>query len=382
MANIFVCGDVFNRINPEGNICAQDLVQIVKSADCAICNFEGPIAGYGTPRKKIGIHLDQTPGTIDGLREQGFDILLLANNHIMDFGQEALTSTMDKASECGLDTLGAGLDRQQAYKPMVRTIDGIKIGMINACEAQFGVLDYFSQPDDAGYAWINHAQIDKNVIELSGTCDYVIVFSHAGLENYHVPQKEWRERYRHLCDLGADVVIGSHTHTPQGFEQYNGSLIFYSLGNFYFGLNDFAGKKDMSYSVLLRLSPEKMMDFDIISHHREGGKVMISDDGDGVDINWLNALLQGDKYRDVHDRMSLEAYKRISKQLRYSLTEGFYEGSLKKTLKHKISRLLGRRSYLDRQLLQLHLMRNEAYYYAARHALELKNRDNLSIPAK
>jgi poly-gamma-glutamate capsule biosynthesis protein CapA/YwtB (metallophosphatase superfamily) len=105
--------------------------------------------------------------------------------------------------------------------------------MINACEANFGLIDGFNREEKAGYAWINDPRIDKTILRLRRECDILLVFSHAGLEHYWIPQKEWRARYRHFCDLGADVIIGSHPHVPQAYESHAGSLIFYSLGNFF-----------------------------------------------------------------------------------------------------------------------------------------------------
>ena len=83
-------------------------------------------------------------------------MLLLANNHIMDYGPDALEATLNIARENGFDTIGAGLNFTDAYKLLVKEFDDVKIGMINACEAQFGVMDHFNRPTKAGYAWINH----------------------------------------------------------------------------------------------------------------------------------------------------------------------------------------------------------------------------------
>lgn len=92
--------------------------------------------------------------------------------------------------------------------------------MLNACEAQYGEIDSEGREVKAGYAWISDPIIEKNIIKLRKDCDFVLVFSHAGLEHFPIPQKEWRTKYRHFCDLGADLVIGAHPHVPQGYENY------------------------------------------------------------------------------------------------------------------------------------------------------------------
>jgi len=85
-AHIFICGDVVNKFKEDGLLCSDEISNEVNSADFAICNFEAPIEGKGKPARKPGICLNQKANTIIGLRKQGFDLLLLANNHMLDYG--------------------------------------------------------------------------------------------------------------------------------------------------------------------------------------------------------------------------------------------------------------------------------------------------------
>jgi len=381
LANIFASGDVVNYNHSDGIICHDDLTEIIKFADYAVCNFEAPVKGFGDPRPKAGPHHNQCPRTIEGLKKQGFDLLLLANNHIMDYGPDALEATLNIARENGFDTIGAGLNFTDAYKPLVKEFDDVKIGMINACEAQFGVMDHFNRPTKAGYAWINHSLIDKNILKLKKRCDFIIVFSHAGLEHYYIPQKEWRDRYRHFCDLGADVVVGSHPHVPQGYEIYFNSLIFYSLGNFYFDSPKYKDKEDRSFSIMLHLEKGRMPTFEPIFHYKNNGRVGIASLDKRVNLdNLCNMLIDEVEYEKAHDRMSIEAYESIIlPKLIFSIMPIPYNGNFKSTLRHLCSLLLGRARRTDKTLLQLHLLRNEAYYYAAKHALEVKAREKYEL---
>jgi len=247
--------------------------------------------------------------------------------------------------------------------------------MINACEAQFGVIDLFKRTTKAGYAWINHSLIDKNILKLKQECDFIIVFSHAGLEHYNIPQKEWRDRYRHFCDLGANIVVGSHPHVPQGYEIYGNSLIFYSLGNFYFDSPNYKSKEDRSYSILLNLKEGKMLTFEPVFHYKHNGWVGLAPLEKQVDLAYLCKKLTDD-YEIAHDQMSLETYETIIRpNLLLSIMPIPYNGSIKNSLHIIVNMLLGRMQKTDKTLLQLHLLRNEAYYYAARHALEIYARE-------
>jgi hypothetical protein len=376
MTTLFICGDIVNYEHADGHVSSEPLAELISSADYGVCNFEAPVEGHGTPQPKSGVHHFQKRETINGLKDQGFHLLLLANNHMMDFGSEGLAATMEGAKEKGLDTLGAGLNSQAAYEPLIKEIKGLKIGMINACEAQFGVIDYFKRHSEAGYAWINHSLIDKTIIRLRRKCDFVLVFAHAGLENYGIPQKEWRERYRHLCDLGADVVVGSHPHVPQGYEQHGCSLIFYSLGNFYFDAKHYKNKEDGSFSVWLELSREKPPAFKPVFHYKKDGLVWLAPKGKRVDLIKLCDLL-GDEYEKEHDRMSLEACKMIRRSLKSSLMLGPLDGHIKSAFRRLLAKVFMGGKTTDNNILLLHLLRNESYYFAAKHALEVKVKERL-----
>ena len=370
MAKIFACGDIANYENKSGYLCSDELASLIRSSDYAACNFEAPVIGQGKPIPKSGAHLHQAANTLAGLKAQGFDLLLLANNHILDYGREGLESTFHEAKKAGLDVVGAGLSTEEAYQPLIKQVAGLKIGIINACEAQFGVIDHFERKESAGYAWINHPKIDTTIIQLKKECDFVLVFAHAGLEDYSIPQKQWRVRYKHFCDLGADVIIGSHPHVPQGYEQYKGALIFYSLGNFYFDYGFERYYENHSYAVMLDLVKGQLPAFKAVHHKTRNSLVCISEEP--VDIDFLSEKL-GDGYKKEHDEMNEQVYEKfIKRKLINSASKIPFDGTFKGTIKEMIATLLGRRKYLNKPLDQLHFMRNETYYYAARHALELK----------
>lgn len=374
MAKIFVSGDVVNYEKTDGLLCSDELADRITEADYAICNFEAPIQGAGEAVKKSGVHHSQLPQTISGLKEQGFDLLCLANNHMMDYGKTGLNKTIQEIKAANLECIGAGSNFREAYQPLIKEINGMKIGFINACEAQFGVIDYFRETG-AGYAWINHREIDEQIIALKKQCDFVILLAHAGLEHYDIPQKEWRHRYKHFCNIGADAIIGSHPHVPQGYEYHNDSIIFYSLGNFYFDSKNFRAKEDRSFSVILELEKNKSVNFIPVYHHKEKGTVQVSSPEKQIDLAGLNAKLESN-YENLHNKMSSEIYNnKVKGNLIYSLLTVPYDGSIKSSLKRILRRVIKNKKQGNRDLLLLHLLRNEAYYYAARHALELTTKE-------
>jgi poly-gamma-glutamate synthesis protein (capsule biosynthesis protein) len=369
-ASIFICGDILSKKKCD-IICSSEMSGIIKSSDYAVCNFEAPIRGFGEKVPKAGIHHSQDSDMVQKLKEIGFDSFLLANNHMLDYGELGLTATLDLIRKCNLDFIGAGVNGEEAYRPLVRNFNGIKIGMLNACEAQYGEINSVEKESKAGYAWINHPKIDLNIIKLKKECDFVIVFAHAGLEHYPIPIKEWRVRYKHLCDLGADVIVGSHPHVPQGFEKYKDSYIFYSLGNFFFNTKKKYIKKDVSYAIKLFLNKDNSIDFDIIHHYVKNEKVHIAPSDIAIDIDILNNMLELN-YEKEHHKMILEVYDNIKRGLTISTFLPVHlDSCFRCFIRSLLAYLFKRNKTKTKQLFQYYLLNNETYYYVIKNALEI-----------
>lgn len=369
-ANIFISGDIVNTKNTSAFI-SEDLQHLIQQQDFSVCNFEAPIEGSGSKIIKAGPHLNQKKETIEILKTAGFKLLLLANNHIYDYGEDALASTLQKASESNLLTIGAGLNKEDAYKPLIKKINGLKIGFINACEAQFGVLDGTFPKQESGYAWINHQLIDETVKATKKIVDKLIVCAHAGLEDYSVPLFEWKERYRWLCDIGADCIIGSHPHIPQGYEIYDMKPIFYSLGNFYFDTASFDKLPDYTYSLILEITKEEIL-FKSVFHHKENGIVRLTKkEEETFDIDMLNSQLAD---QELLDRVYLDAYKNITSRYFASVFNSLqFAGSFIQFIKHFITMFFFPKKLRNRrEVLLFHLIRNETYRWVTQKAITLK----------
>ena len=212
----------------------RDLRQIIDSAKFNVINFEAPIHSPSKPILKSGPSHSQWEYGPRWLEDNGFNVILLANNHIMDYGADGLLKTINafKGAEC----LGAGIWKD-AYKPTIIEYNDVKIAFLSCTHCEFGVLtDEYDHRDIAkfGSAWINHPTIDKIIVETKAKVDYLILLPHAGVEEVSQPLPEWRDRYKTFVDLGADAVIATHPHIIQSFEIYKEKPIYYSLGNFYF----------------------------------------------------------------------------------------------------------------------------------------------------
>lgn len=166
-----------------------------------------------------------------------------------------------------------------------------------------------------------------------------------------------------------DVVIGSHPHVPQGYEKYNNSFIFYSLGNFYFDTPPFVERDDQSYSVIIKFSKNREINFDVIYHKKENLKIKeLKENEVKFDVIKLNSLL-GDNYEKVYNKTCIELFKKYY----YS----YYVMAVKKSFRRSMVSLIKRfqkkkKGNFDFQkLLLLHNIRIESHRFVVQRALTL-----------
>lgn len=210
----------------------QKINEILNNAQYNVINFEAPVRSLGNVAYKSGPSISQSVDSPEWLKRNHFNLISLANNHIFDYGLEGFRKTVKKF--VNIPCIGSGM-WNEAYKPIILEDENIKLAVFSMTELQFGVLhDKWSQSNTVGCAWINHHSVNDIIKNIKQHVDYVIMVSHAGLEDVDIPLPEWRDRYRYLIDCGCDAIIGGHTHVAQGYELYKERPIFYSLGNFCF----------------------------------------------------------------------------------------------------------------------------------------------------
>ncbi len=198
------------------------------NTDFRIVNLENPLADKAKhmPIQKSGPNHMYSPECVSFLNALKTDVAVLANNHMFDFGEGALSDTIKLLDSNKIKHVGAGANIEEAYK----SVRLENVSLIAVCENEFGAADE-SKWGTAGY---NIRRLYNSIRAEKEASDYVIVIFHGGSEFNPLPSPETADRYRMLCDMGADSVIAMHTHCPQGYEIYNGKPIVYSMGNFMF----------------------------------------------------------------------------------------------------------------------------------------------------
>ena len=372
MAKLFICGDIVNY-NTGLNFIGKKLAGVISGADYSVCNFEGPEIRSG---QQVSCP-HQEPGTSAYLKEVGFDIMLLANNHITELGANGIKYSIDQIQLAGADCIGAGLSWEETYRPLIKEINGIRFGFVNICEAQTG--QFVSQNQLYGYAWVGYNNLFEDIRNLSTRTDRVVVFVHAGLEHYPVPLPEIRDFYKRLCDAGVSAVIGGHPHIAQGYEFYHDSFIAYSLGNFYFphkkGIHD---NENTSFSIILEMENDGVIKPQFIHHTLYNNIVEIEEDiNRQVNIEELCGLL-GEGYEERANEMCANSYRTLCyKLLEESLCGDNEEKKWTDIAKDIIKSTFLRKKFIkDTQLFReqqlLRLFENETYRYTIIRALKNK----------
>lgn len=228
---LFFAGDFCSKPSTSFISVSDELRDLIKSCDVKVVDFEVPLKpDIQLPPRRFE-RFWQNDDAPDFLKGLGFNVFSMGNNHTFDWGDEGFRKT--KAA-LGDASFGAG-SYDEAYKVKVCEVNGVKIGFLAVVyAAHFGVFNDVLHHDGLGCAYINDLRVNHDIIEAKKQVDYLFILPHDGIEYIDVPLPEVIARYRDFIDYGADAVIGGHSHCPQGWEEYKGKPIFYSLGNFFF----------------------------------------------------------------------------------------------------------------------------------------------------
>lgn len=241
----------------DGALMLSEVGEILSAADLAFGNLEGPMLEGGTsskcgPRSRMCYAFRVPTRYGKYLKEAGFDILSLANNHASDFGLEGRSSTRRVLDGLGIAHAGADFN---------------DIAYLNVKGRKVGVIAFAT--NNISYN-VNDIEAARRVVaQVAAKSDIVIVSFHAGAEGLtaqHVPRGtevflgeprgNLRAFSRAVVDAGADLVLGHGPHVVRGLEVYKDRLIAYSLGNFAFFRFPFNGPTGLSLVLDAQVGPD------------------------------------------------------------------------------------------------------------------------------
>lgn len=200
------------------------------TAELTVCNLETPITDSETPITKTGVLLKGTREDFLRFTEvfRGKNrelVLMLANNHLGDYGAKGIRDTLSACEKAGIKC--GGISEGNRQEPVIVETPEGSVAIFCVAERQFGV----SRDGVLGVDTISPGLYSK-IRKAKNAGHFVVLSVHAAAEMNLWPAPAWQETLRSFIDAGVDVVHGHHSRVPQGYEAYGDGVIFYGLGNF------------------------------------------------------------------------------------------------------------------------------------------------------
>lgn len=206
------------------------------SADISVVNNEFVYEDGETPLAGKTYTFGAATENVKLLKIFSADLVTLANNHVYDYGEEGLISTLDTLDGAKIPYVGAGRNLEEASAIKYFVVKGRKIAFVSATEIEkFAKYTKEATENSPGVIKTIDTSLFCGVIaEAKANADYVVACVHWGIEGKNDFEAEQRRMAEDYVKAGADVVIGGHPHRLQGVEFIEDTPIAYSLGNFWF----------------------------------------------------------------------------------------------------------------------------------------------------
>ena len=254
MASIMIFGDIcpdndYRALFDSGQYGPFDneIVCDINNSSFVIGNLECPATENRIPIVKCGPTLRAEPKDIELLSRLGFSILSLANNHILDYGILSAEETIQKCESCGIMTVGAGRNMEQASESLIVDADGKKVGILSFAEAEFNLA---TETAPGANHFDPYTSYD-DVSSLKKQTDFIIILYHGGIEHYQYPSPLLQKKCRGFIKAGANLVLCQHSHCIGTEEKYENGTILYGQGNSVFGYRE--GNKTWNEGIVVKV---------------------------------------------------------------------------------------------------------------------------------
>jgi poly-gamma-glutamate synthesis protein (capsule biosynthesis protein) len=208
------------------------IASIFRQVDFTALNLETSVTTRGTPQPKT-YHFRTSPVAFTAIRDAGVDLVTMANNHVLDYGQVGLADALAAAKAAGMPYVGIGTDAAAAWAPYVTTIKGTKIAFIGVSQVAELASSWVATNSRAGEAnAINLHRTLAAVRAARRVASIVVVFMHWGTEGQSCPDPGQLALAPKLAAAGATIIVGAHAHMLQGSGWLQHTFVAYGMGNF------------------------------------------------------------------------------------------------------------------------------------------------------
>ncbi len=211
--------------DPHHELFAPELVDVVREADLVVLNLECCISARGEPTPGRVFHFRAPPWAAQALANLGVDCVTLANNHALDFGEDALLDTLAHLDAAGIQAVGAGTDLERARAPAVLEAGGFRLAVVAVADHP---AEYGADADRRGIAYADLQERLPDWLTTFPDADAVLVTSHWGPNMTAEPRRYIRRAAKALLDAGATLIAGHSAHVFHGLAP----RVLYDLGDF------------------------------------------------------------------------------------------------------------------------------------------------------
>lgn len=248
-----------------------ETVKALKDSDILFGNLESPLID-NIELVDAGCFAGSTSFT-SILQEYGFDIVSIANNHILEQGNDGFISTMNALTEAQIKYVGVFNDTKSNIE--IIECKGLKFGF-----AGFNAIKDIPNPNL--HADLTFENVKATLDEMNSfNIDYKLLSFHWGNEYINIPSYDQINLAHSIIDYGADVIIGHHPHIIQPIERYKNGIIIYSLGNFIF---------DFLFSEVFKIGMKVELKFN------KGSKIEYSTSEVRLNEITLNSIQESDQF--------------------------------------------------------------------------------------
>lgn len=208
---------------------SEEIRQLFADCDLVLANLECTLPGSDPVASEPRVFAGEAQ--LRGLPAAGITAVTLGNNHAFDGGDDGFFRLTGALDTLGIAWCGAGISLEQAQRPLILTINNLRIAILPTVAGSSGMYR-FATETSSGVAPLDVEAVCHRIRDLRQEVDHIIVAPHWGEERFRFPSPAQIDQGRAFIDAGASLVLGHHPHVAQGLEFHRQAPIAYSLGNF------------------------------------------------------------------------------------------------------------------------------------------------------